>query len=169
MDNKYTRAMGFFPPSWGGHGVTTNHFTAGGGLNLRGYSGYLMPEVNPDGRISYHYKGTTGAAFNMELEFGEVFSFLSPTRLRQSVRLQPYLFADAGIIHINRPGDPYKMSELIADAGAGVSLSILRWWKLYNVKPLTVRFDMPFFLNRLPFAEDDYVQFRWMIGVNREF
>ena len=26
-----------------------------------------------------------------------------------------------------------------------------------------------FFINRLPYAEKDYVQFRWMIGVNKAF
>jgi hypothetical protein len=42
MDNKYTRSNGFIPPSWGEYGAMTNHFTAGGGLNLRGYSGYVL-------------------------------------------------------------------------------------------------------------------------------
>lgn len=169
MDNKYTRAMGFFPPSWGGFGIVTNHFTAGGGLNLRGYSGYLLPERADDGTVTYHYKGTSGASFNLELEFGELFRFLSPPRLRSVMKLQPYLFGDAGVINISKSGNRPVMSTPIADAGAGISLTILRWWKLYNVKPLTVRFDCPFFVNRLPFAEKDYVQFRWMIGINRAF
>ncbi len=169
MNNKYTRAMGFIPPSWGGYGIVTNHFTAGGGLNLRGYSGYLLPQMGNDGAITYHYKGTTGASFNMELEFGELFSFIKARKLRSNVRLQPYLFADAGIINTNAPGEATAMSDVIADAGAGMSFTILRWWKLYNVKPLTVRFDVPLFVNRLPFAEKDYVQFRWMLGINRAF
>lgn len=168
MENKYTRSMGFFPPSWGGYGAITNHFSAGGGLNLRGYTGYLMPEIDADGNMTYHYKGTTGAAFNAELEFGKLFSFIRDP-FRKSLRIVPYLFGDAGTININAPGKPTVMSNVIADAGAGISLSILRWWKLYNIKPLTVRFDVPFFLNRLPYAEKDYIQFRWVLGINRAF
>jgi hypothetical protein len=169
MDNKYTRAMGFFPPSWGGFGPVTNHFQYGGGLNLRGYAGYLLPEVNADGSLSYHYKGATGAAFNMEVEFAELFKFINPRFLNNSVKMQTYLFGDAGIINTSLPGKANVMSDVIADAGAGVSLSIVKWWKLYNIEPLTIRFDMPFFVTRLPYAEKDYVQFRWILGINRAF
>jgi hypothetical protein len=169
MNNKYTRSMGFIPPDWGGYGITTNHFTAGGGLNLRGFSGYLLARQNKDGSLSYDYKGATGASVSMEIEFGKLFRRFNPKFLNNSVKFQPYLFGDAGIINTNAPGTPNVMSDLLADAGAGFTLSIVKWWKLYNIKPLTVRFDMPFFINRLPYAEKDYLQFRWMIGINRAF
>ena len=45
MDNKLTRAQGFIPNDWIGYGESTNKFHMGGGLNLRGYAGYLAPEV----------------------------------------------------------------------------------------------------------------------------
>ena len=61
------------------------------------------------------------------------------------------------------------MSDVMADAGIGTTLSIVRWGKLSNLKPLVIRFDMPFFVNRLPYEESDYLQFRWMIGVNKAF
>jgi hypothetical protein len=169
MDNKYTRAMGIIPPDWGGYGDITNHFTAGGGLNLRGYNGYLLAQVNKDGTISYNYKGTTGAAFNTEIEFGEIFKFLNFKFIKNAFKIQPYLFGDAGTINTNAPGTANVMSDLIVDAGAGAALTISKWGPLYGIKPLTVRFDVPFFVNRLPFAENDYLQFRWMIGVNRAF
>jgi len=168
MDNKYTRAMGIIPPTWGDYGIGTNHFTAGGGLNLRGYSGYLLARQLEDGTLLYDYKGTTGASASVELEFGKIFKGFNPRFLRNSVRFQPYIFGDAGIININAPGTANVMSDLLVDAGVGCTFSILRWWKLYNVKPLTIRFDMPIFLNRIPFTEE-YLQFRWMIGVNRAF
>jgi aminopeptidase N len=57
----------------------------------------------------------------------------------------------------------------MADAGAGIALSIVRWGPLYDVKPLTIRFDAPIFINRLPFEETNYVQFRWVIGINKAF
>jgi hypothetical protein len=45
----------------------------------------------------------------------------------------------------------------------------MRWWKFSGLKPLTIRFDSPFFINRLPYAEKNYIQFRWLIGINRAF
>ena len=169
MDNKYTRSYGFIARDWGNFGNITNHFTAGGGLNLRGYSGYLLSAKDENGNLVYNYKGSTGAAFNMEIEFGELFSFMNPKALKNAITLQPYLFADAGIINTNLPGQALKMSDVMMDAGAGTTLNINRWGKLYGLKPLSIRFDMPFFINRLPFEEKDYFQFRWMIGVNRAF
>jgi hypothetical protein len=169
MNNKYTRSMGFFPPDWGNYGNTTNHFTAGGGLNLRGYSGYLLARQNADGTQSYDYKGTTGAAFNTEIEFGELFKFINPRFLNNSIKIQPYLFGDVGMINTNAPGKANTMSDVMADAGVGTTFSIVRWGRLYNIKPLTVRFDVPLFISRLPYEETDYIQFRWMIGINKAF
>jgi hypothetical protein len=169
MDNKYTRSMGIIPPDWGNYGKVTNHFTAGGGLGLRGYSGYLLAEQNADGSFSYHYKGATGASASTEIEFGELFAFIRLKSLRNTMRLQPYLFADAGIINTNRPGRAIIMSNVLADAGLGTTLTISKWGPLYGLKPLTLRFDMPFFINRLPFEEKDYFQFRWMVGINKAF
>ena len=169
MDNKYTRSMGMVPLSWGGYGVTTNHFTAGGGLNLRGYSGYLLPQKNADGSLSYHYKGTTGVSVSTEIEFGKLFKGFNPKFLKNSLKFQPYLFGDIGSINTNTPGSANKMSAIMGDAGLGTTLSIVRWGRLYGIKPLTIRFDMPFFVSRLPHAEKDYLQFRWMLGVNKAF
>ena len=43
MDNKYYRAAGFAPPGWvGEYGADINHVQFGGGLNIRGYAGYLL-------------------------------------------------------------------------------------------------------------------------------
>lgn len=169
MNNKYTRSMGFIPSDWGNYGNVTNHFTAGGGLGLRGYSGYLLASKNEDGTFSYHYKGTTGASVSAELEFGKLFRKLNPRFLKNSIKIQPYVFGDAGIINTNSPGQAYVMSDLMADAGVGTTLSIVRWGQLYGIKPLTIRFDVPFFVSRLPYEETDYIQFRWMIGINKAF
>jgi aminopeptidase N len=169
MDNKYTRSYGMIPRDWGGYGDVTNHFTAGGGLNLRGYSGYLLAQKNPDGTISYQYKGSTGAAFNTEIEFGELFGFMNRLSFKNTIKIQPYLFGDVGLINTNKPGETIVMSDVMADAGVGATFNIMRWGPLSGLKPLCIRFDMPFFITRLPYAEKDYVQFRWMIGINRAF
>lgn len=170
MNNKYTRSIGFVPPQWGNYGPVTNHFSAGGGLGLRGYSGYFLAAYAKDGlSYVYNYKGTTGISASAELEFGKLFKWMNPKFLHNAVKVQPYLFADAGMINVNDPGKAYAMSDLLADAGAGATFSIVRWGNLSGLKPLTIRFDMPFFINRLPFAEKDYFQFRWMFGINRAF
>jgi aminopeptidase N len=169
MENKYTRSNGFIPPSWGEYGAMTNHFTSGGGLNLRGYSGYVLASTDANGFIVYNYKGTTGASASAEIEFGELLSFMNIKKLNNTIKINPYLFGDAGSINTNAPSKATVMSDLIVDAGVGVAVSIQKWGPLYGVKPLTIRFDMPFFINRLPFAEKDYFQTRWMIGINRAF
>jgi aminopeptidase N len=169
MDNKYTRSNGFVPPEWGKYGAMTNHFASGGGLNLRGYSGYVLASTDANGFIVYNYKGTTGASASAEIEFGEFFSFMNIKKLNNTIKINPYLFGDAGTINTNAPTKATVMSGLIADAGVGVAVSIQKWGPLYGLKPLTIRFDMPFFVNRLPFAEKDYFQFRWMVGINRAF
>jgi hypothetical protein len=169
MNNKYTRTMGFIPANWGGYGSTTNHFTAGGGLGLRGFSGYSLVQQNADGTLSYNYKGTSGASLNAEIEFGEFFKKINPRFLKNSLKFQPYIFGDAGTINTNAAGKDKVMSDLLFDAGIGSTISIVRWGPLYGLKPLTIRFDFPLFINRLPFAEQDYFQLRWMVGVNRAF
>jgi aminopeptidase N len=169
MDNKYTRSAGFVPATWGNYGIVTNHFTAGGGLNLRGYSGYLLAQQMKDGSVRYNYRGTTGGAINAELEFGKLFKKFNPKFLKNAVKLTPYLFADAGVLNTNAPGKPLTYTSLMVDAGAGATISIVRWGRLFGLKPLNIRIDVPFFINRLPFAEKDYVQMRWIIGVNRAF
>jgi len=166
MDNKYTRAMGIFQPF--SFGATTNNFAAGGGLNLRGYMGYLLPQVSGIGNYRYNYKGTSGASYNMEIDFSSYFNFVEKWTKR-SVSFGAYLFGDAGLIQTNYNYETVAFSDIMADAGVGTTLTINKWWKLQNIKPLTIRADFPLFLNRLPYAEKDYFQFRWMIGISRAF
>lgn len=168
MENKYTRAQGFFPPEWAGFGASVNHFHYGGGLNLRGYAGYLLPEEDEAGVLRYTYKGTAGASVNAELEFQELVK-LNPKFLKNSLKLATYIFGDAGIMNYNAPGEDFKLGRLRADAGVGTALTIQRWGPLQNIKPLVIRFDMPLFLNRIPATDSDYFQFRWILAVNRAF
>jgi hypothetical protein len=166
MDNKYTRSMGIFQPF--AFGNATNNFCYGGGLNLRGYMGYLLPQVNSTGDYRFNYKGTSGAAYNMEIDFGHCFGFIERWT-KQSISFSPYMFGDAGVIQTNYNYEAFALSDVMVDAGAGAALTINKWWKLQNIKPLTIRADFPVFLNRLPYVEKDYLQFRWMIGVSRAF
>ncbi len=170
IEDKFIRAYGIFPRSWGNFGEVTGHFHYGGGLNLRGYSGYLLPVDLEDGTQVYEYKGFSGVSFNTELELGKLFSFMKVKKWDPYFSLVPYLFADAGIIS-RTPFDPWKAiwSFPMMDAGAGIALNIKRWGVLTNLSPLTIRADFPLFINRLPKKENDYIQFRWIIGVERAF
>jgi hypothetical protein len=57
----------------------------------------------------------------------------------------------------------------MASAGAGTAFTIKRWSKYDEIKPFTIRFDVPFFLSTSPFVDGEYVKFRWIVAVNRSF
>ena len=184
MDNKFTRSQGFFPMEWMGYSEKTNYFQMGGGLNLRGYAGYLAPEGLSDGNIRFAYKGTSGAAFNAELEFDQVFKrkhyskfvtthyklYKLSYRIKTTFKLNTYLFGDIGMINYNSYYEDFALTDFRADAGIGTALTIKRWGPLQTVNPLTIRFDMPLFLNRIPAADNgEFVKFRWLVGISRCF
>tara|TARA_B100000902_G_C27322387_1_gene925598 strand:- start:459 stop:3644 length:3186 start_codon:yes stop_codon:yes gene_type:complete len=144
-----------------------NLFHQGGGLNLRGYNGYLSPEFNNNGDVvSLNYNGISGAAINTEVEFtGYLPSFFSK-------RFETYLFADAGVItneKLNKNNYKTIFSELRADAGIGLTYTFLNSKIIKENKPITIRFDMPLFLNRPPYYDEDFIQMRYIIGINRCF
>lgn len=168
MDNKFTRAQGIIPPSAVEFGPTTNNFQYGGGLDLRGYAGYLAPETDAKGNVVMSYKGTSGAAFNTELEFGDLFN-LHPRRTKNWLKINPYLFADAGVINIDPAPNYLELASPRIDAGLGAAFTIRKFGPLQTVDPLTIRFDMPLFLNRTPAEQPDFLAFRWLIGINRAF
>lgn len=168
MDNKYTRSQGFFPADWAEYGTGVNHFHAGGGLNLRGYSGYLQPELDANGNTRLAYKGTSGAAINAELEFQELIK-IKNRFLKNRFKLATYFFGDIGLINYNISTENLLLTEPRIDAGIGTALTIHKWGPLQTIDPLTIRFDVPFFLNRIPNVETDYVAFRWVIGISRAF
>lgn len=170
MDNKYTRSQGFFDPSWASIGTSTNYFHHGGGLNLRGYSGYLAPQVQSDGTVVLTYKGQSGAAVNAELEFSGLVKIKKRNWLTNTFKVTTYLFGDAGSINYNSVNDDVlKMSDIRVDAGLGTTLTVKKFGVLQTVNPLVIRFDMPFFLNKMPATDKNYVQYRFVVGVNRAF
>lgn len=178
MNNKYTRSVGFVPTDWLGFSpFTTNNFQQGGGLNLRGYAGNLVAEVR-NGQILLGYKGRSGASLNIEADFDRYFP-LKPKFTRKWLHIDLYAFADAGLIELssistfnfNRywEASPTNMwSGILADAGLGTALTIKNWFGISEAKPLTIRFDMPFYMNQPP-GTDDNLQFRYVIGINRAF
>lgn len=169
MDNKYTRSKGFFPTDWTGYGTITNHFQYGGGLNLRGYAGYAAVDSNvKDGNIYEVYKSNSGIGLNAEIDLDKLVRF-KPKALAKTFGLDVYLFGDAGVMIYEKANGKNTFAYPRIDAGLGTALTIKRFWVLETPRPLTIRFDMPFFLNRTPFAEPDYLRFRWVLGINRVF
>ncbi|MCB9255812.1 MAG: M1 family peptidase [Chitinophagales bacterium] len=169
VENKYTRSSGFFPNSWiGAYGPETNHFQFGGGLNMRGYAGYYLVEEDVSGKAVAAYRGNSGVAINSELGFDRWIKWKKLPKLKQRFDVDTYLFADLASISYLNSNKQSEWSELRADAGIGASFTIKRWWKLSNIKPLTIRFDVPFIVSHAPAAESN-VKFRWVLGINRAF
>lgn len=168
MENKYVRSQGFFPPQWiGNYGKQTNHFQYGGGLNLRGFSGYLIPEKDNTGKIGFAYRGNSGWAVNTELDFAQIAKFRK-NKLKEWFSLSTYLFADAGMMYYTNASGKNQFSQLRADAGIGAAITVKKWGVLQGIKPLTLRFDIPFYLSHAPATEQN-VQWRFVVGINKAF
>ncbi|MFN5319373.1 MAG: M1 family aminopeptidase, partial [Bacteroidia bacterium] len=168
MENKFTRSAAFMPESFNGYGPNINHFHAGGGLNVRGYSGYAAPHTLNNGSVIPLYKGTSGVSGNIEIDLDHL-APLKPRITRKWLKMDVYLFGDAGYLAPNLNQEPFKIDHIRASAGAGTALTIKSWGPLTMERPLVLRFDVPFFINRTPDVSPDYLQFRWVVGVNRSF
>ena len=95
----------------------------GGGLNLRGFAGYLVPEINEDGQYVEAYRGESGASVSFELEFQNLLPVYSNN-------FSTYLFADAGVINtteINSKNIRNAFSDVRADAGIYFALTLKKW------------------------------------------
>jgi aminopeptidase N len=181
MDNKYVRSMAFIPTAWTGYSpYETNHLHYGGGLNMRGYAGYYAFDKR-DGSQYTAYKGRSGAALNLEADFTNYIRW-QPAFTRNWLSVNLYAFADAGIMELSSyytspPGQAFytittpvgKLSDLRVDAGLGAAVTIKKWGPFEKARPLTLRLDMPFFLNRPPYGDPQYFGARWLVGVSRAF
>jgi len=147
----------------------------GGGLNLRGYAGYFMPDRRGTEEL-IGYKSRSGAALNMELDYDGLIH-LAPAFTRNWLHIDAYLFADAGAYELSRylPGDfsviaPTEMwSDLHVDAGPGMAVTIKKFGPFAQAQPLTLRFDMPIFLNRPSYSKPQYFGLRYVVGVGLAF
>jgi hypothetical protein len=177
MDNKYTRSIGFVPDEWRGISrYEPNHFQQGGGMNLRGYAGYFVADTR-DGDLYIGYKGRSGAAINIEADIDNYIN-LKPRFTRNWLHMDVYGFFDGGMIELSRINSlaeyqnstpTEEWSDIRVDAGVGFALTVKKWGALDKASPLTLRFDMPLFLNRPPYADPQYATFRYVVGINRTF
>lgn len=177
VENKYTRSIGPVPDAWRSISSTDiNHFQMGGGLNLRGYAGYLVGDTR-NGQVLVGYKGRSGASASAEVDFDNYIP-LKPKFTRNWLHIDMYAFADAGAIELSYAPTltsywntvPTTMwSDVRADAGLGMAMTIKKWWKFAKAKPLTLRVDVPAFINRPPASNPDYFGLRYVVGINRSF
>lgn len=163
-DNKYVRSNMFFRENRG-YSDVTGHFQFGGGLNLRGYNGYKLPQTDAKGNQNFITYGNSGAAINAEIGFERFIKW--KIKKLSWLKASPYLFADAGLLAFNNKVNEFSAVRI--DAGIGSAFTIKKWWVFDKTKPLTVRIDLPLFLNTPPFAEGKYVKLRWLIGIERAF
>lgn len=178
MENKYTRNIGIVPDEWRGISrFETNHFQQGGGLNLRGYAGYFVADERDGQQLYIGYKGRSGVSVNMEADIDNYIN-LKPRLTRNWLHIDLYGFADAGIIELSRINSlsdfqnstPSSFwSDIRVDAGVGTAITIKQWGRFEKAGPLTIRFDVPVFINRPPFASPQYTDFRYVVGINRSF
>jgi len=169
LDSKYYRAAGFSPPTWvGQYGNDVNHLQFGGGFDMRGYAGYQLAETDKHGVVVAAYKGPSGLSVNEELDFNRLVTVKNQW-LREHFTLNTYLFGDAGSIGYINSASVQQLSTLRFDAGAGLAFTIKKWGPLQGVKPLTFRFDVPFFLSNTPYVDEDHFKFRWVVGIGRTF
>ncbi|MCF8217936.1 MAG: M1 family metallopeptidase [Bacteroidales bacterium] len=168
MQNRIVRSEGIIPGDWQTYGNTPNHFHYGGGLNIRGYSGYYSPVKNENGEIEYLHNGNTGVSVNMELSTARLFQPV-PKSLRKYLNLDIYSFFDAGALDEASITKLPDFERIYFDAGLGVNLNIQQWWKFDKIDPLTLRFDMPLFLNVKPYGDANNFMFRWLFGIEKSF
>jgi len=173
IENKFSRSVGIIPWHYSAYGTTTNHFQSGGGLNIRGYNGYLVP-INKDGNQYYLYRGTSGVSANIEAGLGRLIKLSN-----RIFQIEPYLFFDAGIIQSDKkilndraisasvinPNETIT-SKIMASSGTGIIFSIKRWYIFNDLKPLNIRIDAPVYLSNAPYEESNNLKFRWLIGIN---
>ena len=100
-----------------------------------------------------------------------------PRLTRNWLKANVYAFGDAGIMELS-DYSIYNVGSISptttwgtvhVDAGIGFAFTIKNWGVFEKAKPLTIRVDLPVFLNRPPFSNDQYATLRYVIGINRSF
>jgi len=175
MESKYYRSELADMYAMDHYSNSGNLLGFGGGLNLRGYNLAVVPEVYSGTSISTAHKGKGGGSVNIELEYDRLLKF-APKLLRNTFKLDAYLFADAGYIKYQVTDITgltlpvaFKWSHLKADAGAGFLLTIKRFGRLATVEPLTFRVDFPMYVRQLNVAGSNYGYTNMVIAIGRAF
>ncbi len=160
FESKFTRSVGVIPADWGKFERNSGPLHIPGGLNLRGYSMYLASNTMSED-TGYTYRGNAGTSINAEWDFTGLIPLKMP-KLASVCRLNLYVFGDAGILW-----NAELNSGLRSDAGLG-TLWTFQLPGRPRIQPLEIRADFPVFMNRVPDAEE-YLAFRWLLGIRKSF
>jgi hypothetical protein len=162
MENPFTRSKGWIPNDWTGYSNNSGTFHMGGGLNLRGFSGYYMTEPTDDGSVNI-YQGTSGIAFNTEIDYTSKIPKLNYWGLSS------YIFMDVGVMNENNTTEKIAFSRPHMDLGMGFSWELSRLWDhVLDSEPLVLRVDLPLYVNHSPSTENS-IKLRCIFGLNRAF
>lgn len=169
IHNKYTRSRGFVPPTWTDYNeFEYTPFHMGGGLNIRGYSGYKDIYAYIPGDTTYqNYIGRSGIAHSLEVDLdGLVPRF--DHRLLRPFHLDTYIFADAGyMFSIQTQANKQFPGPFRGSTGVGTALTIQ--FRGFDIKPLTLRVDYPLLNSSDTFESNAFDPRRILFGINRSF
>jgi len=164
-NSKFTRA------DWGGGDGRLAFpglwWQQGGGLNLRGFANSLSTVKYGDSTVSL-LRGSSGLSGNAEIDLDRLVRF-APRFTRNWLRMDAYLFADAGLVWGRHAGKTHS-PVLLADAGVGTAFHFYRLLRKRGAAPFTLRFDLPLMRN-ITASGEPFIRPGQMllIGVNRSF
>ncbi len=156
-DSKFYRATAIVNNQSNYNDISNTHFHQGGGLNIRGY-------YNNDG-----FEGIiSGASFNLEIDFDRFVS-IKPKKFTKFFKIDTYLFGDLGTVAAYKVFNYRNIDsfyEPIIDAGFGTAVTIK--FIPFNINPLVIRFDMPFYVSEPATNENNWAT-RYIFGIGRCF
>jgi hypothetical protein len=163
IENKFTRSSGILPKSIFEYNAQNNFYHAAGGLNLRGYAGYILPYSNSYSQYLGIYSNS-GISYSGEFHFPD-FLFSRTKTLKKYFDFSPYVFSDMAMYLFNNRG--FEFSNIKSNLGLGTQLTIKKWGVLETANPLTLRFDFPLFLTPAPNADLQNIKFRWVFSIGK--
>ena len=148
MDNKFTSAAVLWDQTSFGTDFG-NYQWLGGGLNIRGMTGYLAPVKEDSIFVSPLFAGRRGISFSGELDFDQ-FIKLKPKWFKHWLHIDAYVFGDAGFIAGNGQTNKIIGSNITADAGLGTAFTIKSWGrKMGKAKPFTLSIGLSIYCESL--------------------
>ena len=155
LSNKYYRAVGFFPSAWRGYGAVTGPLYYPGGLNLRGYAGYVLPH-DTGAAQTWNYRTRRGVSYSAQVSLPRMLQWRN-----RFFDFLPYVFADVGTYTVAQ-GGAQRWVMPRSDAGPGFDFRWKYGWRPYL---FNVSVDFPVFLSHVPYAEPGHWAFRYRLSV----
>ena len=165
LENKWTRTQGAVQKQWVNPSLNLGFVHLGGGLNARAFIAYVNPVQKSDGNFHNLYALHSGSAINIEADFTDYLGINSKT-FQKYFTFNSYAFGDFAFYNAD---NLYLPNSVLADAGLGLSCTIKKWGALQTVKPTTLRADFPFWVNKVPYFQDNHVNFRFLLGIEKTF